>query len=311
MIGLIVNPTSSKDIRRLVALGRVVPVEEKVNVVARFLAGVGPDVPVLALDDTAGVTRRAARLAAHHAGADPDWLEVANTGTEADSINAARALSERGVDLVAVVGGDGTLRAAAEGWPDATLLLLPAGTNNAFALPVEPTVAGVAAAAAVRDPAVLAAGRTRRPGLVVDTGDATTVAVVDVVGLRGRWLGGRAFWDPADLVEAVVGRADPSNIGMVAVAAAFGPLAVDHARHLRFGPGRAVRVAFGPGLMADVAVAEVDDVPIGTAITLTDETGVVALDGERRVVGGHARVLVTHGPHGFDVAAAMAVALRS
>lgn len=38
MIGLIVNPASSKDIRRIVALGRVVPAEEKVNVVARFLA---------------------------------------------------------------------------------------------------------------------------------------------------------------------------------------------------------------------------------------------------------------------------------
>ena len=47
LVGIIANPAASKDIRRLVAQGRVVPDWEKVNIVRRALlglqsVGVGP-----------------------------------------------------------------------------------------------------------------------------------------------------------------------------------------------------------------------------------------------------------------------------
>ena len=38
-VGIIANPASSKDIRRLVAQGRVVPDWEKVNIVRRAMRG--------------------------------------------------------------------------------------------------------------------------------------------------------------------------------------------------------------------------------------------------------------------------------
>ena len=38
-VGIIANPAASKDIRRLVAQGRVVPDWEKVNIVRRVLIG--------------------------------------------------------------------------------------------------------------------------------------------------------------------------------------------------------------------------------------------------------------------------------
>ena len=39
LVGIIANPSASKDIRRLVAQGRVVPDWEKVNTVRRVLLG--------------------------------------------------------------------------------------------------------------------------------------------------------------------------------------------------------------------------------------------------------------------------------
>ena len=39
MVGIIANPAASKDIRRLVAQGRVVPDWEKVNIVRRVMLG--------------------------------------------------------------------------------------------------------------------------------------------------------------------------------------------------------------------------------------------------------------------------------
>lgn len=308
MIGLIVNPVSSKDIRRLVALGRVVTVEEKANLVARFLAGLadGPQTEVRALDDAAGVARRAVQMAAASAG-NVTWLPIDPTGTEADTVAAAAALGEEGADLVAVVGGDGTLRATVEGWDRAPLLLLPAGTNNAFASPVEPTVAGLAAAHAGRID-VREAALVRRLRLVVDRADETTTAVVDVVGVRESWVAARALWRPADLLEAVVTRADPSAVGMAAVAATFGSLDEGYARYLRFGDGRRVRAAFGPGLVIDLSVTVTKELSVGEQVTLDPETGVVALDGERRVLGeGACHVVPRWGPTAFDPAAALAV----
>ncbi len=306
MIGLIINPVSSKDIRRLVALGRVVPVEEKANLVARFLAGVagGPPTEVVALDDSAGVARRALRMAGRHAPT-MSFLDVEAQGNENDTINAASTLRDLGADLVAVVGGDGTLRATVEGWPEVPLLLLPAGTNNAFASPVEPTVAGLAAAH-VSEPEVRAAALERRNRLDVDAADGSTTAVVDVVGVSERWLGSGAIWRPAELVEAVVSHADPSSIGMAAVAAVFGPLGRRAVRYMGFGEGERVKAAFGPGLIVEVSVAAVRDVGIGEEVRLDSRTGVVALDGERRVLGGAAaRVVARPGPAAFDPGAAL------
>lgn len=312
MIGLIINPVSSKDIRRLVALGRVVPVEEKANLVARFLAGVagGPPSEVLALDDAAGVARRAIRMAGRKAPR-VSWLGVEAAGDVGDTIDAARALEKEGVDLVAVVGGDGTLRATVEGWPEAPVLLLPAGTNNAFSSPVEPTVAGLAAAH-LGSEAVRREAFRRRSRLVVESPRGSATAVVDVVGVTDEWLAARAIWRPSDLVEAVVTRADPSSIGMAAVSAAFGPLASDRVRYLRFGEGHTVEVAFGPGLISEVSVASHRDLPLGEEVRLSPGTGVVALDGERQVVeGARSRVVGRIGPLAFDPGAALEVAYRA
>lgn len=313
MIGLIVNPASSKDIRRIVALGRVVTAEEKVNLVARLLAGIGggASMEVRAFDDQAGVVRRAVRAAASHGAPPVSWLPVEAVGAASDTVAAAAALREEGADLVVVVGGDGTVRAAVEGWSEVPLLPLPAGTNNAFTAPIEPTVAGLAAAH-IGEERVRASAFRPRLRLEVDGPSGTTTAVVDAVGLSERWLASRAIWRPADLIEAVVTRADPSGIGLVSVSAAFGELPDDHVRYLRFGAGRRIRVAFGPGLVSEVEVEHVEDVPSGRPVRLSARIGVVALDGERRVMdGAGSRVTGVPGPWDFHPGRALAAAYES
>jgi hypothetical protein len=297
-VGLIANPLSSKDIRRLVGLARVVDVEEKANLIARLLVGMtaGPAVEVLALDDSAGLVRRAVGLAGTHAPL-VTFLDLEAEGSEADTRRAAQALYEAGARLLVTVGGDGTIRSAVEGWPDAVLVPVSAGTNNAVAIPDEPTIIGRAAALAGAGE-VPTSAFTRLTALTVDTGEpAPSTALIDVVGVHTRWTGARALWEPDEFVEAVVANPRPTAVGIASIAAALGPLAPGHARHVRFGAGRDLRVILGPGLVADVSVAEHRDVPEGDQMALDSETRVVALDGERRLIrSGNALVDIVAGP---------------
>ena len=304
IVGLIANPASSKDIRRLVGLGRVVDVEEKANIAARFLVGLtaGPPVEVLALDDRAGLVRRAVHLARHDA-PPVAFLRVTAVGREDDTRHAAEALATAGAVAVAVIGGDGTVRAAVAGWPTAPLVPLAAGTNNAIGIRHEPTILGVATARAVREP-LRSRAFVPAPRLLVG-GDGDS-ALVDVVGVRSPWTGARALWDPGELVEALTVNVHPTAIGIAAIAAAFGPLPRDRGRYLRFGAGRAVTVAFGPGMVRSIEVAEVRDLPMGSSVSVRPESRLLALDGERRRVAAGSRITIAPGPDLLDVATALA-----
>ena len=302
IVGLVANPASSKDIRRLVGLARVVDVEEKANMVARFLAGLwaGPPTVVVAFDDAAGLVRRAVHLTRSTQTPPVEFLPLRPEGREADTRRAAALLAEAGAGVLVTVGGDGTVRSAVEGWPDATLLPLAAGTNNAIVEPSEPTVAGYVAA-------LVAAGRASVDRtltvLKVSGGpDGPAVAVVDAVGVRTRWTGARALWQPESFVEAVVANVRTTAVGMASVAAAFGPIPAGHARHIVFGPGTQVRAILGPGLVTDVDVASTRLIRRGEAVSFSSETRVVALDGERRVVTPTSKVEVDRGPRLVQVA---------
>ncbi len=307
LIGLIANPYASKDIRRLVGLARVVDVEEKANLIARLLAGMtaGPPVRIAALDDSGGLVRRALRLARTQS-PPVEFLPLEPSGTETDTRLAAAHLADLKAAALVTVGGDGTIRSAVEGWPTARLVPLAAGTNNAVAISEEATVVGYGAALAASD---RNAGRffDALTTLSVDPGDGSASrAVVDVVGVRTRWTGARALWEPKELVEAVVANVRPTAVGVASIAAGLGALPSGHARYIRFGHGRRVRAVLGPGLVGVVSVAEHRILPEGTRIGLDDATRVVALDGERRIIrSSEAFVDVGSGPRLLSVERAL------
>ncbi len=308
VIGLIANPLASKDVRRLVGLARVVDVEEKANLIARLLVGMtaGPPVRVVALPDSGRLVERAVRLAR---GTTPEieFLPMEAESTEADSRRAAEQLRDLGAALIVVVGGDGTIRSVVEGWTDAAIVPVAAGTNNAISVVDEPTVVGLATALA-SDGTFGDAIFDRCSVLSVDTGaDRPSVAVVDAVGVNTPWIGSGALWDVNDLVEAVVTNVRPTAVGIAAIAAAFGDLPQGSACHIRFGHGRQIRALLGPGLVADVSVADYEVLPMGSRVEMAPASRVVALDGERRLIRGDGCVVeVRSGPRLLSVRRTMA-----
>lgn len=314
-IGIVVNPVAAHDVRRLTSLARTVDVHERVNAVARVLGGLaalGP-VEVRYMREPAWIVPRASEaLAAVAPGAAASLTLVPADAPQATdaagTAAAAAAMARAGPACVITVGGDGTNRAVATGWPDAVLLPLPGGTNNVLGLPVEPTAVGLAAALFAASPERMR--RHLRPAGCLEVlleGRPGLLALVDVALVDEKWTGARAMWEPALLRQAVVARADPAATGLAGLAGALAPAdgRAPRALHLRFGaPGRRVLVSLGPGVPVPIAVRSCEVLGAGGEAVMGPGPGVLAIDGEREVVLGRGEVarvrLSPHGPFVLD-----------
>ena len=220
LVGIIANPAASKDIRRLVAQGRVVPDWEKVNIVRRALLGlqsVGVD-RVLAMPDSSHLVRRAADDP--HLSVEVELLTMTALFNEGDTVRAAAAMAGQGVNCVITLGGDGTNRAVAKGSRDMAMVAISTGTNNVFPVMVEGTTAGMAAGLVATGavPVEEAAVQSKTLAVIVD-GEDRDIALVDVALSKERFVATRAIWDMNTIYEVFLTRAEPSSIGLSSIGA--------------------------------------------------------------------------------------------
>ena len=215
-VGIIANPAAGKDIRRLVAQGRVVSNQEKSNTLRRVFAGlvsVGVE-RVLVMPDMSGLSRAA--VAENKDRIAVEYVDMRPADTQADSTRAAKAMTEAGAGCIVTLGGDGTNRVVARGCGDTPLAAISTGTNNVFPQMVEGTLAGIAAGAVASGavPVEFATRRSKRLDVLID-GELADIALVDAAVTTQIFVGARAVWDPASLVEMFLTRAEPASIGLV------------------------------------------------------------------------------------------------
>ena len=283
VIGVVVNPASGKDVRRLVARASVFDNQEKQAIVSRALIGArATGAGAIAwLDDAHGIVAGALR---DHDGLESKALDATRTATPLDTISAARALEDIGCAAVITLGGDGTNRAFAIGWAEAPLIALSTGTNNVFPRLLEGTVAGAAAGliAAGRIPIEDVARQQKLIRVEVE-GERDDLALIDAVLSRERFVGARALLAPEMLDTAVLTCADPAAVGVTAIGGLLQSVRRDErcGLRLRFGcGGRTVLAPIAPGLYREVDVADHAAVPYGRRVEMTGP-GVLAFDGER------------------------------
>lgn len=294
LVGIIANPASGKDIRRLVAHGSAFDNNEKINIVRRVLLGldaanVGQ---VTYLPDNYGIVERAA------AGAKPRLklapLAMPVLGHASDSVEAAQRMRDRGVAVIVTLGGDGTNRAVAKGCGDVPLIPVSTGTNNVFPHMIEGTLAGMAAGlvanGVVRNrpegPRVI----RRAPRLeVLLNGIVVDIALIDVVTTAQAWIGARALWEPTHLREVVLSRISPAAIGIASIGAALFPEQCGSCAGawVRIGTSESanetVTVPIAPGLMRAVPIADAKPLAQGESVELSSGPCTLAFDGEREI----------------------------
>ncbi|HHX45494.1 MAG TPA: ATP-NAD kinase [Chloroflexi bacterium] len=292
-VGIIANPASGKDIRRLVGHATVVDNQGKVAIIRRVLIGLralGVE-RALIMPDTYHLGERAID-GLSYADQEAPALELVDmpvTGEPEDSEHAARLMAERGVRVVVVLGGDGTVRMVSKGAGNIPLLPLSTGTNNVLPTFVEGTVAGMAAAAVALHgiDAVRVSIRHKWLELLVN-GASVDGALVDMATLAGRFVGARAVWNAGDLRQVMVTRADPASIGISAIAGALHPVDPEEplgvALQLSPQARRRVLAAIGPGILAEVGVVSASRLALGEAVAVVPERPILlAMDGERAV----------------------------
>ena len=294
LVGIIANPASGKDIRRLVAHGSTFDNNEKINIVRRVLLGLdatGVD-RVAYLPDGYGIVERAAAVAKPRLALVPLAMPVVGNGS--DSTEAAQRLRDLGAKAIVTLGGDGTNRAVAKGCGHSPLVPISTGTNNVFPRMVEGTLAGIAAGLVAVGVAANRPGNPRvirrapRLEVLVD-GSPADIALIDVVTSPRQWLGARALWEPTHLREIVLSRISAAAIGIAGIGGALFPDACEgcFGAWVAVGDGAAaagnVTVPIAPGLLRDVPIRDARLIAQDQVVPLAGGPCTVALDGEREL----------------------------
>jgi predicted polyphosphate/ATP-dependent NAD kinase len=308
IVGIIPNPASGKDIRRLVAHALVVGNREKTSIVRRMLIGLEASgiEDIRIMPDTFGIGRQAVHdLKRHHPQiADKvSLLDMEITGSAFDTTRAAHLLREAGAACVITLGGDGTARLVAKGCGPVPILPVSTGTNNVLPQFIEGTIAGLAAGLFAQHAKSGEEGmcyRRKRLDILVN-GKVVDMALVDVAAVSGQFIGSRAVWDAGTLRQVAVTQASPVSIGLSAIVGLIQPISV----YEEFGVittiqpgglGWKVLAPVGPGILTKIPVADLKTLSPGFAHPITAERPIVlALDGEREITlqpGDEAAVLL-------------------
>ena len=299
LVGMIANPAASKDIRRLVAQGRVVPDWEKVNTLKRALLGlqaVGVD-RVVAMPDSSHLVARARDDA--NLSLELESLDMPALYTEGDTVRAAQMMEEMGVGCVITLGGDGTNRAVAKGSSAIPIVAVSTGTNNVFPTMIEGTLAGLAAGLVVQGELDLSRVTvvSKMLEIYID-GQYQDMALVDVALSRERFVATRAIWDMSTIYEVFLTRAEPSSIGLSSIGGRLQPLSLEEEGGLYYrlansdgaesasrNPDNSIKVLapIAPGMISTVPISDWRLLVEGERVPVEPRFCTIALDGERSI----------------------------
>lgn len=290
-VGIIANPASGKDIRRLVAYASLMSNRDKTDLVRRLILGIhstGVDEILIMPDYCRMGSVAASGLGKDGIGSRISILDMTVTGTQEDSTRAMSLMKELGVGCVVTVGGDGTNRAVVKGDRSVPIVPLSTGTNNVFPVMVEATTAGIAAGVVAHGIAGMDKFISVNKRLIITlNGRECDMALVDAVVLEQAFVGARAVWNLDEVRQVFCTRAAPENIGLSAIGGTVCPVYPDDdfGVYLELGEGNMrCRAAVLPGVIQEISVREYRKLKFGEEVSLVEKPCLLALDGERELV---------------------------
>ena len=205
-VGIIVNPNSGKDIRRLVSSAFVIPQQYKSNELIKLYEGLssqGVD-KIYLMPDFSDVSKRAREK--YSSSIDTVILKTRNLDDESTTIESAKQMSSLELDCVIIFGGDGTARLASKYLNQTPILAISTGTNNLFPENIDGTIAGIAVGKFINsENKENYCSRHKKLDVYFDKKFVDS-ALVDVVVTDIPYIGARAVWDMESVSEIFINK---------------------------------------------------------------------------------------------------------
>ncbi|MEH6740878.1 MAG: NAD(+)/NADH kinase [Sulfitobacter sp.] len=296
-VGIIANPVSARDIRRVISHAGNLPINDRANIVLRILTGLATAgvEEVLIMPENGGIRAQLLRTIERESRMGKfrfpkvTYLEMPVTCTSEDSAEAARQMHDQGVGAIVVLGGDGTNRVVVSGCGNTPISGVSTGTNNAFPELREPTVTGLAVGLAVTGQVPVEYAFSFNKRFEVSVNEKRDIALVDVAVVAERFIGARAIWKTESFRDLFVTFGRPDGIGMSSIVGLLAPLDRDtpEGRRVRLLPvdGAKTRLAtpIAPGLIEEVGIGEIEVIEPNKIYLPCVSAGSFALDGEREL----------------------------
>ncbi len=219
-VGIIVNPSSGKDIRRITSSAFTVSNSEKENIVERIILsmvrlGV---TKVYLMPDTSNLNLSIMNKVNHaiNTKCQITLLDYFPSNRPEDTIKAMSLMENNGIDCMIILGGDGTVRLAAKARVQSPILPISTGTNNVYPYFEEGTSIGCAAAFICSKSRSLIFRRDKLIQVTINN-EISDVALVDAVITRNSSIGSKAIYNLDDIDEIIVCRTKPNSIGFSAM----------------------------------------------------------------------------------------------
>lgn len=295
-VGIIANPASGQDIRRLISAASGISIAEKTNIVRRLCLGLSilGVSRVQMIPDKSGIAGSLLRSRDQGVAAlDENWpeIELLDMPVEEKAIDTLRSVElmvQTGVQLIIVLGGDGTHRLVANACGNIPIVALSTGTNNTFPHFQEATIVGLAAGLVARGVVTPSEATRRNKVLRVEiNGLCRDLALVDLCLTDELWIGSRAVWKPERVKDIFVTFAEADAIGWSSVAGLINPISreSDQGLHLTLcPPGEGLLTIYAPiapGLILPIGIENIHILKHLENRLIDMPKGVIALDGER------------------------------
>lgn len=285
-IGILVNPMSGRDVRRLAARASTSTHQDKqIQVTRLILSALDQGVEeIVLIDEPFRISRRAVEnLPIKNR---VRFIKSSLTHTSQDTAEIALKMKELDCNVIIVMGGDGTNRIVAKVWPDANILPLSTGTNNVFPKMVEASVAGTAAGIVATNRLNAHEVARRCKQVHIETDKETDLALVDAVLLQNDELGNMLPYDTNKISDIILAISQPAAVGISPIGGYLIPSFEedDFGVYIRCGEPaqKRMRVPVSPGLHKDIQINKAEKLELGEKIELMGP-GILAFDGDREI----------------------------
>lgn len=290
-IGIVINPFSGKDLRRISSSAPNVSNTEKAEKVIRMIRSIqqfNAVDKVWLIPDNYDISNYIASVVGKEkSGLEVKILPLIPQSLPSDTLLGTEGMVRLGVECIIVLGGDGTCRLCGSVCGNTPLIAVSTGTNNVYPEFWEGTTVGVAAAyIASRGSVAAECIRSKRITVFLNNEPVET-ALVDAAVTRIPYIGSKIVPDVKGIVSVVACKCAPELLGLSAL---IGSSEIcddedDFGITMCLEGGRLLSKAFlNPGEMSLICHQLPEKLRFGELWHQTmDFNGTIALDGERTI----------------------------